>query len=261
MTEQLKKILSLVSEKQLNCSILLYGNRGIGKSYLVRAVAREVLKTNTSTDLLLLEDPISIDDVRRAIDFSTTKSIGNYKILIFDSIDSMSNNAVNGMLKLLEEPPSDFYIFLISSSLYNIPKTIRSRCLTIYLKEKSFEDFSEIVKLNRSDLSSEAIKYLYEALEGDIKRTIAVRNDIAKVVVLGKPQVNELLDLLSLAPDDTVVKIAIFEMAKEAKVSDRDRQLYLLEKVEFFISQYAKIRQYNLNEANAIFSIVHSLNL
>jgi DNA polymerase-3 subunit delta' len=261
MTEQLNKILSLVSEKQLNCSILLYGNRGIGKSHLVRAVAREVLKTNTSPDLLLLETPISIDDVRRAIDFTTTKPISSCKILIFDSIDYMSINGLNAMLKLLEEPPSDLYIFLIASSLYNIPKTIRSRCLTIYLKKKSLEDFSEIVRLNRNDLSNEAITYLYEALEGDINNTITVRNDMAKVVSLGKPQVNELLDLLSLTPDDTVVKIAIFEMAKEAKVSDRDRQLYLLEKVEFFISQYAKIRQYNLNEANALFSIVHSLNL
>lgn len=261
MTEDLKKILSLVSEKQLNSSILIYGNKGIGKSYLVREVAREVLKTIASPDLLILEGQISIDDVRRAIEFSETRPASKNKILVFDGIDTMSNNGLNAMLKLLEEPPPDLYIFLVASNLYNIPKTIRSRCLTIYMRKKSFEDFVEIVKLHRNDLSNEAINYLYEALEGDISSAIGIGSDLARVISLGKPALGDLFNLLSLGPNDILVKIVIFEMAKEAKVSDRDRQLYFLEKVEFLIAEYAKIRKYNLSEANAIYSIVHSLNL
>ncbi len=262
MTEHIKTIFSLFLEKKLPSSILIHGNKGVGKSYLVGSIAKKILQTTSSPDLLIISgQPISIDDVRRSIDFSITRPANSYKILIFDGIDSMSKGAINAMLKLVEEPPVDMYIFLIAWNLYNIPQTIRSRCLKIHMRRASFEVFVRIVTSNRNDLSDEALRYLYNALEGDINATSAIRSDVARIILSGKPYLGDLLDLLSVTPETSLVKIILFELAQKAKIADHKGQLYFLEKIDSLNREFSKIKKYNLSESNAIYSIVHSLNL
>lgn len=259
MTEQINRILSLFSENKLHSSIIIHGKKGIGKSYMVESIAKSILQIKISPDLLILSgQPISIDDVRRGINFSITKPINKDKILIFDGIDTMSNPAINAMLKLVEEPPSDLYILLVAINLYNLPQTIRSRCLQIYLKPPSIESFIEIIRSNRNDLSDDALKYLYNALEADINATNSIRDDIAKVILTGKPYLGDLLDL---SIDDVTVKIILYELAQKAKIADSEGQLYFLEKIDFLNREYAKIKRYNLSEVNSIYSIIQSLNL
>ena len=262
MTEYIKIIFSLFLKQKLPSSILLYGNKGIGKSYLVKSIAQKILQVNNSPDLLILSgQPISIDEVRRGIEFSSTRPANNNKILVFDGIDNMSKGAINAMLKLVEEPPLDLYIFLIAWNLYNIPQTISSRCLKIYVKRPNFEDFISIVTSNSNKLSNEALKYLYNALEANINATTSIRDDIAKIASLGKPYLGDLFDLLATTPDDSLVKIILFEMAEKAKIADSKGQLYFLEKIALLNYQYAKIKKYNLNPGNMTYDIAQSLNL
>ena len=260
MTEQAKTIFSLFLENKLHSSVLIHGKKGIGISYLVESIAKRILQTIKSPDLLILSGH-SIDDVRRGINFSTTKPAHKHKILIFDEIDTMSISAVNAMLKLLEEPPVDFYIFLLTTNLYNLPQTIRSRCLQIYLKQPKVEDFIRIVKSNRHDLSDDVLRYLYNALEADINATNAIRDDIVKIISSGKPYFGDLLHLLGVLSDDVLVKIILFELAQKAKIADAQGQLYYIERIDFFNREYAKIKRYNLSEVNATYSILQSLNL
>ncbi len=49
-------------------------------------------------------------------------------VAIIDSADDMNSFAANALLKLLEEPPANSYIFLISHSAEMLLPTIRSRC-------------------------------------------------------------------------------------------------------------------------------------
>lgn len=261
MTEHVNTIFSLFLEKRLPSSVLIHGKKGVGKSYLVGSIAKKILQTTNSPDLLTLAEPISIDDVRRGIDFSVTSPANSYKILVFDGIDTMSNGAINAMLKLVEEPPVSMYILLVAWNLYNIPKTICSRCMKIYVKRPSFNDFVRIVTSNRNDLSDETLKYLYNALEGDINATNSIRGGVTNIISSGKPYFGDLLDLLAVAPDDTLVKIVLFELAQKAKLADHKGQLYFLEKIDFLNREYAKIKKYNLSEANTIYAIVNSLNL
>jgi hypothetical protein len=262
MTEQLKTIFNLFMENKLHSSVLIHGKSGIGKSHLVKSIANSILQAQNSSDLLILSgQPISIDDVRRGINFSTTSPTNKHKIIIFDGIDNMSNGAINAMLKLVEEPPAGIYIFLVASNLYNIPKTIRSRCLIIHLKQPNLDEFINIVRFNRGDLGDDALKYLYNALEADINATNTISGDIAKVIFAGKPYFGDLIELLSISADASLVKIIIFELAQKAKMADIKGQLYYLEKIDFLNREYAKIKRYNLSEVNATYSIIQSLNL
>ncbi len=262
MIELANSIFSLFSEKKLPNSVLIHGKKGVGKSYLIGLIAEKILQTTNSPDLLILSgQSITIDNVRRGIDFSMTRPANSYKILVFDGIDTMLNSAINAMLKLIEEPPVDMYIFLIACNLYNISRTVSSRCIKIHVKQPKFEDFVEIVTSHRQDLNNNALTYLYNALEGDIKATNSIRSDVSRVISLGKPYLSELLNILTVAPDDSLVKIILFELAQKAKFANKQGQLYFLEKIDFLNREYAKIKRYNLNEANAIYAIVNSLNL
>ena len=72
---------------------------------------------------------IKIDQIRELLPFMMHKPArGGWRIAIIDSMDDVNRNGANALLKLLEEPPEQAVIFLISSHIGHLPPTIRSRC-------------------------------------------------------------------------------------------------------------------------------------
>ena len=58
---------------------------------------------------------IVVDDVRKIGSFlRLTPSLGGWRVVILDSADEMNRNAANAVLKLLEEPPRQALIILVS---------------------------------------------------------------------------------------------------------------------------------------------------
>jgi len=73
--------------------------------------------------------PIQVDQVRHLIDFSAlTPHYNRYRIVIIQPAESMNRNAANSLLKLLEEPPPNTLIILVSHQPMRLLATIRSRC-------------------------------------------------------------------------------------------------------------------------------------
>jgi len=72
---------------------------------------------------------IRIDQIRALIDASQTRpQIAACKVMILSPADAMNVNASNSLLKLLEEPPPDSHMLLVSDRPALLPATIRSRC-------------------------------------------------------------------------------------------------------------------------------------
>ncbi len=102
------------------------------------------VEKNSHPDLLILpqeiaesksdtKNAIKIDDIRLATrHLSQTAHQGKCKIVILLKTDSMSIGAMNALLKTLEEPPSNSYVFLLSEYPHLLPATIRSRCQKIH---------------------------------------------------------------------------------------------------------------------------------
>ncbi len=90
---------------------------------------------------------ISIDTIRYLKQFSAlTTYSGKYKIAIIDSAETLQKEAANSLLKLLEEPPKNFIIILITTSLGILPKTVLSRCEQIKFMPLNQKDLEEISK-------------------------------------------------------------------------------------------------------------------
>jgi len=77
---------------------------------------------------------VTINQVRALIErFLMHPHIATKKVALIMPAEVMSINAANALLKLLEAPPENSFLLLISSTLGCLPTTIRSRCMTLNL--------------------------------------------------------------------------------------------------------------------------------
>ncbi len=72
---------------------------------------------------------IRVDQIRALIEASQTRpQIAGRKVLILTPAETLNANAANSLLKLLEEPPADSQLLLVTSRPSRLPATVRSRC-------------------------------------------------------------------------------------------------------------------------------------
>jgi DNA polymerase-3 subunit delta' len=151
-------------------ALLIGGPEGIGKATLAYRIARFVLAKDATEnkrtalridpndtvgrqiealahpDLLVLrrvwnEDTkklrseIRVEDVRRTVTFfGSTSAYGGYRVCIVDSADELNRAGANALLKVLEEPPANSLLIIISHSPGRLLPTIRSRCRRLILR-------------------------------------------------------------------------------------------------------------------------------
>lgn len=76
-----------------------------------------------------LQQEITVEPVRRLKEFfHLSATDGGRRVVIVDAADEMNVNAANALLKLLEEPPPDTVLLLISHQPSRLLPTIVSRC-------------------------------------------------------------------------------------------------------------------------------------
>lgn len=81
-----------------------------------------------------LKASIGVDDVRPlGAFFGLSAADGGRRVVIVDSADEMTPQAANALLKLLEEPPENAVLLLISHRPSGLLPTIRSRCRMLRL--------------------------------------------------------------------------------------------------------------------------------
>ena len=85
-------------------------------------------------DILLVQSVdgsknIKIEQIRDLSNFAIhTSHSGGAKILLINQAEKLNTNAANALLKTLEEPTRNTYLFLLSDQPEALPLTVRSRC-------------------------------------------------------------------------------------------------------------------------------------
>jgi len=145
---------SLGSERIAH-AYLFHGPRGLGKTSMALAMARAVncdqrwddpttvdgcgqcdacrrFDTGNYPDFHLVEpvsSSITIDQVRQVKSILSFRSYtSRFKVCILLNCETMRLEAANSLLKVLEEPPRDSILILVSERLQAIPATVISRC-------------------------------------------------------------------------------------------------------------------------------------
>jgi hypothetical protein len=99
-----------------------------------------LLYTSFSTNQI----PIKIEDARNITTFAQNTGLSGNKTIIIEKIDKSTTNALNCLLKIIEEPPQNTIFYLIYEDITTLPLTIKSRCATITEAITNKEDFLEI---------------------------------------------------------------------------------------------------------------------
>lgn len=146
---------------RLHHAWLLCGPEGVGKSSFAYRAARRLLgaapdpsrgplgarpddpvsrliSAQSHPDLLVLErlvdngktkKSISVDQARDLPDFfSKSPSQAKARVAIIDAADDLNINAANALLKVLEEPPQNGVLLMVTHAPGRLLATIRSRC-------------------------------------------------------------------------------------------------------------------------------------
>lgn len=163
----------------LHHATLLVGEQGVGKTALANTVITGLLCTdkqqgltpcghckscalvaaNTHPDFLQLngsETSLGVDDIRQISDFTQhSAQQGGIKAVLIPHSERMTTAAANALLKTLEEPNPQRYLFLLCEDKSRLPATVLSRCA---LTPMQLTNQSAIVNwLNEH--ASEALQY------------------------------------------------------------------------------------------------------
>ena len=124
-----------------------------------------------------LRTVITVDQVRRTVSFfGSTASEGGWRICIVDTADELQYpQAANALLKVLEEPPPNALLFLISSAPARLLPTIRSRCRRLPLHPLTEADVTQglALALNREP-GDAALRSAAALSEGSVGRALTL---------------------------------------------------------------------------------------
>lgn len=120
---------------------------------------------------------VAVADVRRVAPFlRMTSSEGGWRVVIIDDADTMNRNAQNALLKILEEPPEQTLIILVTHRLGTLIPTIRSRTQVLNFQAPSTEDFRAI--LAPKALSPQDMDTIHAITQGSIGAALGyIEND------------------------------------------------------------------------------------
>ncbi len=178
---------------------MLTGVRGVGKTTTARILARALnYKTDTidrpTIDLAELGEHCQaimdgrhvdviemdaashtgIDDIRDIIEQVRYRPVSaRYKVYIIDEVHMLSNQAFNGLLKTLEEPPSHVKFIFATTEIRKVPITVLSRCQRFDLRRIDtallVEHFRSIAAQEKVGIDDESLAMLARAAEGSVR--------------------------------------------------------------------------------------------
>ncbi|MDF1610341.1 DNA polymerase III subunit gamma/tau [Hoeflea sp. YIM 152468] len=178
---------------------MLTGVRGVGKTTTARILARALNYQTAEIDRPTIDLTVSgehcqaimegrhvdviemdaashtgIDDIREIIEQVRYRPVAaRYKVYIIDEVHMLSNQAFNGLLKTLEEPPAHVKFIFATTEIRKVPITVLSRCQRFDLRRidsallvahfKSIADQEGIV------IDEESLAMIARAAEGSVR--------------------------------------------------------------------------------------------
>ncbi len=171
-------------------SFLFSGKEGIGKKLLARQFAQSLncemgsifegcdcascrkIALNTHPDVKW----IGLDEEARSIKIEEIRELqswvmlhpfeGKRKVFIINKAERLTEEAANAFLKILEEPPADTTIILLSSFTFQLTDTIISRVVEVRLRPLSVDSLCGILR-DKFNIKDEAHFLAYQS-EGSL---------------------------------------------------------------------------------------------
>lgn len=192
-----------------------------------------------------------VENIQERFSVSALENKG-IKIYIINKIENATTEAVNSLLKFLEEPSSDIYAILTTANINNVLPTIISRCMNIRLKKASKHEL--VVEATKKNISLEDALIL-SCFSGSVESIIDKYENssyisIKDIVIELLNQYNEKEDLLYFC-----------EMEISDVIKDKNDFLMFLELLEIAfldIKNYNENSEINFKEQKELIMALHN---
>jgi len=120
---------------------------------------------------------IKIDEVRELISrASWAPSMANYRVVVMEDADRLTESAANALLKVIEEPGLRTIWLLCAPTLTDVLPTIRSRCRHLSLRTPSTKAIAKLL-IERDGVESSTADFVARASGGHIGRARRLATD------------------------------------------------------------------------------------
>lgn len=180
---------------------------------------------NEFSDVTIIEpqgQTIKTEQIREVLSrFSQSGYESSRQVFIIKEADKMHPNASNRLLKQIEEPTADYYVFLLTSDASKVLPTIRSRCQLVEFPVNRNWVQEELERAGLLRQEARILKDLVDQPE-DIE-SLAKNKKVLETLSLGQ----RFLDRLQTAVDQAYLMIpALLSQAPDK--ADQDQLLQIL---------------------------------
>jgi DNA polymerase-3 subunit delta' len=148
-----------------------------GWKYVAEETVKKIQNPYTVSDTRLLNIPVDwIRELNHSIGRGTIQ--GKKNVSIICDVDVMQATTANAMLKMLEEPPRDTVIFLLTERPHTVLPTIRSRCQIFRFGSISPEELRKALSERcRLDPQDATITYAIECADGSLGKALTLMQE------------------------------------------------------------------------------------
>ena len=280
--EEFQKLTNLYKNNNLPNKILFSGEKGIGKCTLAYHLINYILSSNEDfiydlDNLKIIPDNksfklvqnksnpnfilVDIQEEKKNIDIgqirnlilTLNKSSFNTKprFVLIDNIELLNINAVNALLKILEEPNDNINFILINNNKRILP-TLKSRCLNFKIQltsKQSTEITNKILNNNYNEFLNEDLVNNYST-PGEILNLIdfANKNDIDLIKTNLKNFIKKII-MEKLYKKNNSIKNLIYSLMefyfrKNVSVTN----IKLINSYNYFLKKIENTKTFNLDE-------------
>ena len=167
-------------------AFLFSGPTGCGKTTLGRIVARELGAKGNDYREVDSADFRGIDTIREMRKQSQFRPLeGKLRIWLLDECHKLSNDAMNALLKALEDPPSHVRYILCTTEPNKLLATIRGRCTQFPVEPLSERDMKKllrrVVKAEEATLDKEIYDQIVLDADGHPRDALQILSKVLSV--------------------------------------------------------------------------------
>ena len=206
----IKTLSKLGQSGKMPHALLFTGASGVGKTTIARILKDKLNCSDADYVEKNASEQRGIDTIREIKSKMVLSPLmGKVKVYVIDECQSLTSEAQEAFLKILEDTPKHVYFMLCTTDPQKLKKTIITRCTEIKLTALSPVDVRKLVgnvaEAESLKLSTDVVDAIVDACDGSARKALVLLNSVMSLT-----EENDQLEAIQ----NSSVKSVAFDIAK-----------------------------------------------